>query len=454
MNKYRFVHLSDIHFGQERPGDIKIHSDVREQLLSDCEIWSARLGPATGVIVTGDIAYSGKTDEYTRAGEWLDRLTEIIGCEHEAVHLVPGNHDIDRLRISRGVQMWHDDLRRVESSELENLFESLLDNETESDLLFEKLASYIEFASGYADIDPVKKPVWTWDLPLDRSNTLCLVGMNTVQVSDKLDSLGRMVLGANQYILTVKKNVEYVALMHHPLEWMKDVEKARDYLKRVRVLMFGHEHKGKTLKVNDGKGNEWLELYAGATNPPEIKGETYHYSYNWIEFSLEEDDGKAILCTVIHPRIWRNDPPQFTRDDAYGGSEEEGVVMKLTCPHFTLLKEPTIETKHTRPAETQLISASEEGSTMGKVSNEDQFSKLRFYFWRHLDWRQRLTVLSKLNALPESLDKPIPQTMERLALDGLNKSGRLRELWKEIMEYVPENKRGPNPFTQEGERKV
>jgi hypothetical protein len=37
----RFVHLSDIHFGQENGELIYIHDDVRERLLDDVEIWFA-----------------------------------------------------------------------------------------------------------------------------------------------------------------------------------------------------------------------------------------------------------------------------------------------------------------------------------------------------------------------------------------------------------------------------
>src|SRR4051794_37701539 len=96
-----FIHLSDIHFGQEKGGRLIIHNDVREQLLDDAEsILSESRVPVQGMIVTGDLAYSGTPDEYEIAGRFLDSLAQRAGCVKTAVQLIPGNHDIHRPSIS------------------------------------------------------------------------------------------------------------------------------------------------------------------------------------------------------------------------------------------------------------------------------------------------------------------------------------------------------------------
>jgi len=114
-NKHRFVHLSDIHFGQERHGTYFTHEDVREQLLRDCRTQSSELGPASGILITGDTAFSGKKGEYDRAGEWLDRLTEASGCPQVAVSVIPGNHDIDLSRINYMGGVAHEKLRAADA---------------------------------------------------------------------------------------------------------------------------------------------------------------------------------------------------------------------------------------------------------------------------------------------------------------------------------------------------
>lgn len=92
-----FVHLSDIHFGQEKGGNLNIDNDAKAQLLIDVRKVVATLpeGRAAGLIVTGDIAHGGSEREYKDAGDWLDKVSEAAGCSITDVQLVPGNHDID-----------------------------------------------------------------------------------------------------------------------------------------------------------------------------------------------------------------------------------------------------------------------------------------------------------------------------------------------------------------------
>src|SRR5476649_294693 len=101
-----FIHLSDIHFGQERDERIHIHTDVKEQLIQDAARVVRQLpgGSAHGILVTGYIAYSGERAQYTAAGEWLDKLANAVGCEIFRIQMIPGNHDLDRTKSSMGAQ--------------------------------------------------------------------------------------------------------------------------------------------------------------------------------------------------------------------------------------------------------------------------------------------------------------------------------------------------------------
>src|SRR5450759_932603 len=96
-----YVHLSDIHFGQERGGRVYIHDDAKARLIDDLAIQVAKLPNkrAAGVIITGDIAYGGKATEYGKANEWLEDVARAAKCEVTDIMVVPGNHDIDRDEI-------------------------------------------------------------------------------------------------------------------------------------------------------------------------------------------------------------------------------------------------------------------------------------------------------------------------------------------------------------------
>jgi hypothetical protein len=58
-----------------------------------------------------------------------------------------------------------------------------------------------------------------------------------------------------------------------------------------------------------------------------------------------------------------------------------------------------------------------------------------------------LEVLVAVDALPKTADQPLPQTLERVALETAAKStGKLHDLWEAMMPLIPEGKRSVNPF--------
>lgn len=81
-----------------------IHDDVKRELIADATEVVAALpqSESKGILVTGDVAFSGKTEQYDAAGKWLDALAEGIGCSIHQVQMVPGNHDVDRDKLSVG----------------------------------------------------------------------------------------------------------------------------------------------------------------------------------------------------------------------------------------------------------------------------------------------------------------------------------------------------------------
>ena len=142
-----FVHLSDIHFGQEKGGQTKINDDAKEQLIRDVSEFVTTLqnGRAAGIIVTGDIAYSGLDEEYKAAGVWLDRVAHAAGCEITDIQVVPGNHDIDRSQITALTQTMLHEISRDGDPALDKYLRSAPDRE----LLFKRFTAYQPFAEGY-----------------------------------------------------------------------------------------------------------------------------------------------------------------------------------------------------------------------------------------------------------------------------------------------------------------
>lgn len=96
ISKVRILHISDLH----EKGPRELEPYFRQQVLG--EHWLENIntiledGPIDAICFTGDIAQSGKPDEYAKVGEFIRELTRLCNLGIDRVFLVPGNHDIDR----------------------------------------------------------------------------------------------------------------------------------------------------------------------------------------------------------------------------------------------------------------------------------------------------------------------------------------------------------------------
>ena len=93
----RFLHISDCHF---KSGESYDSDRVMHAFLKSFDQQIDRYGKIDGIFVTDDIANSGKKSEYTQATAFLNQVLEMSECGRESLFVVPGNHDVDRARLS------------------------------------------------------------------------------------------------------------------------------------------------------------------------------------------------------------------------------------------------------------------------------------------------------------------------------------------------------------------
>lgn len=442
-----YVHLSDIHFGQEKGADLIINSDAKERLIDDAQEQVKRYvsGPAKGIIVTGDIAFGGKAKEYEDAGKWLDRLAKAIGCPPTAVKLVPGNHDIDRERISASCAYLINEIIKGGEDKL-NAF---LKNEEDQRALYARFAAYHPFALGYKcplhKIDGIASDSREELVP---GRWIRFFGLNSALICSPNDEEGKLILGAAQRVLPTEPGVELVVLCHHPLAWLQDSDDARKYVRsRARVFISGHEHdpKLKVDKIEDGC--DLLMLASGATVPPKVEN-GYTYTYNLLTFDWSEDEDK--LSVEVVPRAWNDEAKRFEADDIRLGGRQPKIF--LGSPNFRRLPRPTKraapetsspplvgppndlradKSPETRPARIGKEHDQPQIST-AEDSMSDLFDLVLLKFFRDLTTAQRLKVLVELDALPEDWNEDMTLIMERLLVEDLVKHGRLRDLEESI----------------------
>lgn len=447
--KYRFVHLSDIHFGQERGGTLVTHDNVRVQLIRDCRVFCERNGSADGVLVNGDTAYSGRREEYDRAGTWLDELVKTVGCELIDIRVIPGNHDVDKALINPFCDDAHEKLRNTEAAQVDAVLERYMAGDDAGNPLLPKVAAYREFAARYGcDFPTPQRPCWRKVYPLGPQYRLALLGMNSVQVcsGDKRDSEGRMVLGNMQYVFDEEDDVAQVVLVHHPLNWFKDRADASRYLGRAQVLMLGHEHAYQMKKQQTDLGLEQVVIDAGATNPPE-SGAGYLYRYNWVEFELVSDGSASRLRVTVYPRVWDHGRTRFGADLVRLNGKDSSS-FDVACPNFRPRANCRVD-----PPPPDRVGSEPEGNAPGagadmttNESTDRDFERLQYFFWTFLDWPARLKALVEIDVLPVAQSQPVPQTFERLALVEARRRGRLADLWGIVMRSVPADKQVANPF--------
>lgn len=294
-----FVHLSDIHFGQEKGGQTVIDDDVKASVIDDCRQIFAGMSQESigGVIVTGDIAYAGQEAQYGAAGEWLDALTSAIKCKRSDVYVVPGNHDIDRACISEGCR----DMLLAIAQGGDAKLDRYLEAEGDKEQLFNRFKSYRLFAEAYdCSLDSEGGLAGNHVVELTPNCKLRFVGLNSALISGENDKKGHLLLGKRQRAIPRRtKGEEVVVLMHHPLDWVQDFVDAGNYLRsRARVVFSGHEHNpsAKVEQIEDG--TEVLMLSAGATVPPEYEGP--HYCFNIVEFDWDVQSER--LKVRVSPR--------------------------------------------------------------------------------------------------------------------------------------------------------
>ncbi|WP_296280799.1 metallophosphoesterase [Pseudoxanthomonas sp.] len=446
-----FVHVSDIHFGQEIDDRVHIHDDVKRELIADAKdvVARTRAGVAHGILVTGDIAQSGVWEQYEEAGRWLDKLAAGIGVEMHQVQMVPGNHDLDRSKASYSAKQILDHLRASGPAE----FEAILSNAIDRAALFQRFEDYGRFSFAY-------------DCPLNNEGTFASEmevtlapgrAIRFIRFNSSLLCHGKerhehpeLMIGARQFTIPRANGVENIILVHHPLHWYKDEKQVRDYIRsRARVLISGHEHNPRVVVEEVEPGSDLMMLAAGATVPFE-SNDVYTFTYNVIEFDWDESiDG---LKVTMYPRAWNPQRTCFEDDPLRLGGKEP--AFSLNCPQFRKMADapmkagagvdvghissvgavPTEPIIEMVPVEPSL----QEGESM--PDNIDGYGNARLRFFRDLVEGERLRILVELGALDDTSNERMNQGLERRLLDRLIRDGGLARVEAMIGQVIGERK--------------
>jgi predicted phosphodiesterase len=428
MDKLVLVHLSDIHF--TRASGVSVHDldkNVRNELVLDATTVAKELGPVTGVLVTGDIAFSGDKDEFDHATDWLRDFCRAIGCPAENVWVVPGNHDVDRERTKRKVtRTLHHGIRK-EGADVDRELREILSDTQSATALLEPLTEYNTFAGRFGCSISAEKHYWERDLELACGTAVRLRGLTSALVSNEEDKRTGIVLGAAQASVARAPGVLHMTLCHHPPDWLRDHDAVEDHLKsKVHIQLFGHKHSQRLDEIN-GK----VRLVAGAMHPE--RGESgWLPAYNFLELSRRDSDRIGLR---VYQRQWNQPDTNFVPwyDPNNGKNHRE-----FFWSGFPVAKKPETRSAVSNEANgaeatlsaarpVMVLNATEKDEPMSSANHERRLT----YRFLTLPFRHQIAIANSLNVLTDQdralSDEPLFRKLfSRAAANGL-----LAKLWDE-----------------------
>ena len=437
-----FVHLSDIHFRCDSGNTYDVDEDLRNELLLDARDLAATLGKPDGILISGDIAFSGADTEYAKAKDWIQLLCDAVGSTLADVWCVPGNHDVDQtcVKQSQILRDVHQKLRACDQHDLDALINIYMGDRVAKRLLFDTITQYNRFAAMFKCQLGPEGPVWQKDLELEDGSVLRLCGLNSTIVSDHTDNDSQTVLLGRHQVPNRELGVTNLVICHHPPDWWGDSETVdQDLANRARVQLFGHKHSQRLDKINNT-----LRVSAGAVHP-DRREPNWTPRYNWLILGVSSTNGNRQLNVAVHPRVWSTTVPRFIPDsNSCGGQDYQQFSLALEAwtppPEPDTLVNPCHATA-TIPAATQYTAATE-SSTMDPA----RILTYRFFELAHV---ARVGIARTLNLLKDE-DEGLQdfQLFDRVFQRAVE-TGSLSELWEKVEECHDDGKHASNPFAEE-----
>jgi hypothetical protein len=439
------LHLSDIHFHQWSGGTHDLDTDLRNELERDAREMRKKFPCIHGILVTGDIAFSGQRKEYEIALDWLKSICAIVNCPSENVWTTPGNHDVDRdvIKKSQTIQMYHRELRSTVPDSIDvELRKWLIEDAEAGPLLFRPMQEYVEFASKFRCQVDHGTPYWQHILKLNDGLTLRIRGLTSTLVSDGLDNSAqyKLVVGNAQCMLLREDGVIYMTLCHHPPQWLLDQDAVDSALNtRAHIQLFGHKHSQRVEQINNT-----LRITAGAVHP-ERQESKWEPRYNYLALFVKNESGRRTLEVDVYPRTWKENDTEkgFSADFNSDGSDHRHFSLPLDP--WTALPSPSPERVTAKEVTTSDFSASQ-GQTDTGGAVMDNARRLVYRFLT-LPYHERIAIAQKLQLL-EDEDKGIQDAeMFQRFFQRAKERVLLGELWNEVeAAHHVADKLAENPF--------
>lgn len=343
---FSWLHLSDIHFGHGQATEHEHRRLVLEEFLHHLRRASATFGTPTpnALFITGDVGFSGDAlgrREYAQAEEWLLRLTHELGLKPHDAYLVPGNHDVARVREEEDAETFGL-LQHLRTGE-QRLDDVLADARGRA-LLAGRLEKYLKLAASFGPGAPdvTSRQGLVWSRKLKAGNLpLRIAGLNTALLANDDSDKERLWLGLSQLshaLLPREEDTLVIALSHHPPDWLGDRADVERWLKAGAVILLsGHTHDPNARLIHYGGGQRFLHISAGALHEvPMTREEQGLFAFS---FGAVSRDGEGELQLQVWPFLWTKNH-EFRPDQNQTHPGRHYALFSLKRPSPAPIEDP------------------------------------------------------------------------------------------------------------------
>jgi len=349
----RWLHLSDLHLGC--PGKA-LWWAVANEFEESVKEYVTRLGRPDLVLFTGDLAFKGDKDEFSKVNQFLGKLLEWIGEPAPLIVPVPGNHDLARpqkLAVApfRLLDKYH---LGTDDEDIKNLIEAVWTGKEPNSSFFEPLFGNFQawfkdriepqFA-GRADVKLHRSHFpGDFSLVLDLPDTfpITVVGLNSawMQYNDK-EFERKLELPIEQFRASLpadgaeilQKSGNNLLLMHHPSSWLRK-KAEKEFLENVflptrfALCLHGHAHELRGLAISMDAGDPRYSFQAPSLFGLEHYGselkETRVFGYSWGQMS---ENGEVRVWPL--ERKVQGSVPTFVWDQKIKQDDAGAVIRPL-----------------------------------------------------------------------------------------------------------------------------
>lgn len=327
------LHLSDVHF-KRKDQEVKVFRGiVQENLIDVVTVHLKEHNKLDFVLVTGDIAFSGKKNEYNEAFDFFEKLKQVLPAGIQFL-AVPGNHDVDRKEVDRFLSM-HCIVKNRQTDEF------LVSKKHIKNFINTKFNRYMNFIHRLNPTLYESPNDYFWVKNFSDKN-VSFWGLNSCWACENDDDINNITLGLPQVNEAKKKSStsNRILLMHHPIGCLNqpDLNRYRDDIfHNCCLILHGHNHMDNALVLKN-PADSCICLGANASYTQDEDG---FIGFQFVEVWLTQGstavevwpyrlDTKGHLRFVPDYTRWEGQKgPSFTLSTT-GGSE--GAPLKLEIP--------------------------------------------------------------------------------------------------------------------------